>query len=153
MKIVMEPIGTVVGGRTEPEDEHWGAVQSSIVLDPERVGADATAGLADFSHIEVLYVFDRVDPATIERGSRHPRGNRAWPKVGILAQRARMRPNRIGASVCELLSVEGRELQVRGLDAADGSPVLDIKPCMVEFAPRGALRQPAWASELMRDYW
>jgi tRNA (Thr-GGU) A37 N-methylase len=48
---------------------------------------------------------------------------------------------------------EGRVLRVRGLDAVDGTPVLDIKPWMAEFAPRGETRQPAWASELMRGYW
>ena len=66
-----------------------------------------------------------------------PRGNPAWPLVGILAQRARARPNRIGVSTCELLGVDGLTVRVRGLDAIDGTPVLDLKPYIVEFAPRG----------------
>ena len=73
--------------------------------------------------------------------------------MGILAQRAKGRPNRIGVSVCELLAVDGLRLRVRGLDAVDGTPVLDVKPYMPAFGPRGPVRQPAWAEELMRDYW
>ena len=153
MNIAMEPIGTVVGGRGEPIDDHWADVEATIVLDPERVAPDAAAGLDEFSHVEVVFVFDRVAEGDVVTGARHPRGNPAWPMVGILAQRARMRPNRIGVTVCELLSVAGRELEVRGLDAADGSPVLDVKPYMAEFGPRGVTRQPAWSSELMGDYW
>jgi len=153
MDLTMVPIGKVVGGRHEVRDDEWGDVDASIVLDAAVVGDDAATGLEEFSHVEVVYVFDRVAPSDVVTGARHPRDNRAWPRVGILAQRARMRPNRIGVSVCELRRVQGLRLSVRGLDAVDGSPVLDVKPYMAEFAPRGALRQPAWSSELMRGYW
>jgi aminoglycoside 3-N-acetyltransferase I len=73
--------------------------------------------------------------------------------VGIFAQRAKGRPNRIGVTTCELVGVDQRVVTVRGLDAVDGTPVLDLKPYMVEFAPRTQVRQPAWSHELMRDYW
>jgi tRNA (Thr-GGU) A37 N-methylase len=56
-------------------------------------------------------------------------------------------------SRCAILGVSGLEIAVRGLDAVDGTPVLDLKPWMDEFAPRGPTRQPAWASELMTGYW
>ena len=75
------------------------------------------------------------------------------PEVGILAQRAKDRPNRIGLCTCELVGVQGASIVVRGLDAIDGTPVLDVKPAMTEFAPRGDMRQPAWSHELMRGYW
>jgi len=101
----------------------------------------------------VVFVFDRVDPGKVHVGARHPRGNKDWPAVGILAQRGKARPNRIGVTVCELVSVDGLRLQVRGLDAIDGTPVLDVKPFMAEFGPRGDVRQPPWSSELMRGYW
>jgi len=153
MTFTMEPIGTVVGGRREEIDDDWGEVESTIVLDSSRLGTDAASGLEEFSHVEVVYVFDRVDPAEVVVGARRPRGNPAWPEVGILAQRARMRPNRIGVTVCELVGVDGAVLSVRGLDAIDGSPVLDVKPYMAEFAPRRPTRQPRWSSELMRGYW
>ena len=89
----------------------------------------------------------------MEHGARHPRGNPDWPRVGIFAQRGKDRPNRLGVSRCELLAVDGTAVRVRGLDAVDGTPVLDLKPWMAEFGPRGDMRQPAWASELMRGYW
>ena len=149
----MRPIGVVVGGRDEAIDDRWGSVTATIELDGELLGPDATAGLADFSHIEVVFVFDRVGEAEITRGARRPRGRADWPEVGILAQRAKGRPNRIGVTVCELVSVDGLELAVRGLDAVDGTPVVDVKPYMSGFGPRGAVREPAWAGELMGDYW
>ncbi len=148
----LDPIGRVEGGRGEPVDDDWGDVEAVIRLD-DRFGADALAGLDAFSHLEVVYAFHLVDEAAVEHGARHPRGNPDWPRVGIFAQRGKDRPNRLGVSRCELLGVEGRVLRVRGLDAVDGTPVLDLKPWMAEFAPRGETRQPAWASELMRGYW
>lgn len=125
----MTAIGHIRGGRVEPIDDDWGAVEATIELD------------------------DQVDEARINFGARHPRGNEAWPKVGIFAQRAKARPNRIGVTTCELVGVDGLSVRVRGLDAIDGTPVLDVKPWMHEFAPIGATRQPAWATELMADYY
>jgi len=72
--------------------------------------------------------------------------------VGILAQRAKDRPNRIGITTCRIKSVSGLRIEVVGLDAIDGTPILDIKPYLREFAPRGEIHQPAWVSELMKDY-
>ncbi len=149
----MRPIGRVTSPRAEAIDDDWDSITSIIELDPEVLDGDATEGLADFSHVEVVYVFDQVDPAQVTTGARHPRGNTSWPKVGILAQRAKNRPNRIGVTVCRLLSVDGLRLTVAALDAIDGTPVLDVKPYMAEFGPRGAVRQPAWSSELMSGYW
>ena len=149
----LEPIGTVVSSRREVEDDGWDAVRSVIRLDPAVLRPEAVAGLGEFSHIEVVYLLDRVDPGRVERGARHPRGNREWPSVGILAQRAKDRPNRLGLARCLLVSVDGLELSVRDLDAVDGTPVLDIKPWMAEFGPRGDVRQPDWSRRLMAGYW
>ena len=150
--LTVEPIGFVVGGRTEVVDDDWGAVTAVIRLS-DKFSPDAVLGLDGFSHLEVVYAFHRADPAELERGARHPRGNTDWPRVGIFAQRGKDRPNRLGVSRCELLRVEGTAVWVRGLDAVDGTPVLDLKPAMREFLPRGELRQPAWASELTAGYW
>ncbi len=151
--VTMRPIGHVRGGRAEPIDDAWDVVEARIELDPAQFGADATAGLADFSHVEVVYHFDRVLDDEIQTGSRHPRGRADWPKVGILAQRGKGRPNRIGVTACRLLRVDGLTLHVRGLDAIDGTPVLDIKPVMKGFLPRGEVREPEWAKEIMKEYW
>ena len=144
-------IARVSSSRDEPIDDDWDAVTAAITLD-ERFGEDAIAGLGEFSHIDVVFLFDRVDPEAVTTGARHPRGNPDWPEVGVFAQRVKNRPNRIGLSTCEVLAVRGRVIQVRGLDAIEGTPVLDIKPHMVEFGARGEVRQPAWASELMAGY-
>ena len=110
-------------------------------------------GVEAFSHVEVLFVFHQVSQDRIVTGARHPRNNETWPKVGIFAQRAKNRPNRIGSTICRVVGVRGRTLTVRELDAIDGTPVLDIKPVIKEFLPREATSQPAWADELMADYW
>jgi tRNA-Thr(GGU) m(6)t(6)A37 methyltransferase TsaA len=115
--------------------------------------ADSLAGLEEFSHVEVLFFFDRVAESEVEHRSRHPRGNPAWPRVGIFAQRGKNRPNRLGSSIARITKREGRTLHVVGLDAVDGTPVIDLKPVMKEFLPREAIRQPEWSIELMREYW
>ena len=149
----VRPLGVVRSGRSAPVDDDWDAVASRIVLDPAELEATATRGLEGFSHVEVVFVFDQVAPGSVCRASRHPRGRQDWPEVGILAQRAKDRPNRIGVTICRLEAVDGLTLTVSGLDALDGTPVLDVKPVMEEFGPRGTRRQPAWASELMAGYW
>lgn len=151
MQITLTAVATVHAPRAVAEDDRWGAVESRIELLPP-FGPDAIEGLAAFSHLEVVYHFDQVAADSVNTGARHPRGNPAWPKVGIFAQRARRRPNRIGVSVCQILAVDGRSIRVRGLDAIDGSPVLDLKPVMAEFLPRGAVTQPEWSRALMAGY-
>jgi tRNA-Thr(GGU) m(6)t(6)A37 methyltransferase TsaA len=150
--IELAPIAYVRGGRAEAVDDDWDRERAIIELVPG-FGPEALYGLADFSHAEIIFQFDQVPPDRIETGARHPRNRADWPLVGIFAQRGKNRPNRLGLTTCAILKVEGRQLHVRGLDAIDGTPVLDIKPAMREFQPRGDLRQPGWSSELMADYW
>lgn len=150
--ITLEPIGVVRSPRTDARDDDWGEVVARIEL-AESFAPESLEGLDDFSHAEILFVFDRVASETIERGARHPRGNTAWPKVGIFAQRGSSRPNRLGSTIVGIRSRQGRLLEVTGLDAIDGTPVVDIKPVMAEFLPREPVRQPAWSHELMRRYW
>jgi tRNA (adenine37-N6)-methyltransferase len=150
--IEVEPIAVVSSSRTEPIDDGWDNETSSVLL-AQRLDESAREGLHAFSHIDVVYVFDRVPQDKVEEGARHPRGNPDWPRVGIFAQRGKNRPNRIGVTTCRLVGVKGREITVVGLDAIDGTPVLDIKPYLHKFGPRGDVRQPNWAHELMRGYW
>ena len=109
--------------------------------------------MEEFSHAEVIYYFHRVEEQKIVTGARHPRNNPDWPKVGILAQRGKNRPNRLGLARVKIVRKEGRTLYVEGLDAIDGTPVIDIKPVMKEFIPREEVRQPEWSRELMKNYW
>jgi tRNA-Thr(GGU) m(6)t(6)A37 methyltransferase TsaA len=150
--INLSPIGTVKNNLQVIEDDNRGSRISVIeLLDP--LTEEALDGLEDFSHAEVIFFFDRVDEHSVETGARHPRNNPNWPRVGILAQRGRNRPNRLGATIVRIIGHSGRTLTVEGLDALDGTPVIDIKPVMREFLPHGEIRQPAWVSELMKNYW
>lgn len=153
MSFTLTPIGHVRGGRADAIDDDWGASRATITLDPGKFTPDALAGLADFSHAEVIFLFDKVPDDKIETGARHPRNRADWPLVGIFAQRGKNRPNRIGLTTCRIVAVNGLSVEVEGLDAIDGTPVLDIKPVMVEFLPREGVRQPDWSHELMQGYW
>ena len=151
--IRLEPIGWVRASRVDAVDDDWDSVHSAVELDGSQFGPQSLLGLEAFSHVDVVFSFHLVDEHQIERRARHPRGNPEWPEVGIFAQRAKMRPNRIGVTTCRLRGVDGLTVQLDGLDAVDGTPVLDLKPYMVEFGPRGEIRQPAWSHELMAGYW
>ncbi len=150
---VVRPIGFVTSPRVLIEDDNWGEVTSTIHIDASVLEPDALLGLETFSHVEVIYLFDQIDPEDALTGSRHPRGNKNWPKVGVLTQRAKFRVNRIGLTTCKLLKVGADFIEVSGLDAIDGTPILDIKPYMKEFGPRGEVKEPYWVSELMHEYW
>ena len=151
-KIVLQPIGVVRSPVKEVADDCWGGVVSTVELDAKLFGMDCTLGLSEYSHVEIVFLLDKISPEKVQTGARHPRGRADWPKMGIFAQRSKDRPNRIGVTVCEIESVTGLQIRVRELDAIDGTPVLDVKPYMKGFAPRGEVREPAWAVQLMQGY-
>jgi tRNA-Thr(GGU) m(6)t(6)A37 methyltransferase TsaA len=151
--LTIVPIGTVHNAIASPQDDHWGPVVSQVTIDAQQYSAESLQGIEEFSHLEVIYLMNQVDPASVPVGARHPRNLTFLPKVGIFAQRPKARPNRIGLSRCRLLGREGLVLTVEGLDAIDGSPVLDIKPYFAEFGPRGEVIQPDWTREVMRNYY
>lgn len=150
--INLTPIGFVRSTRNVLEDDNWDNENCFIELTSE-LSPDSLRGLEDFSHVEVIFHMNQVDPSKIEKSARHPRNNISWPKVGIFAQRGKNRPNQLGHTICKLLKVDGNRVHLKGLDAIDGSPVLDIKPWVKEFGPRGEVHQPKWISELMAGYW
>lgn len=151
MAFEITAIGRVESARRDVADtDNWGAVVSGIALD-ERFGDRALTGLADFSHVEVLFLFDQLDERPDYRVPRPSRGRDDLPAVGVFCDRGPRRPNRIGATICEIVRIEPARLTVRGLDAVDGTPVIDIKPVMLEFLP-AEVRQPAWVSALMSEY-
>lgn len=152
MNIIFKPIGTVHSSRKEMIDDDWDNEPSYIELSAE-FSNEALMGLEDFSHVEIAFYMNQVNPEKIEMTARHPRNNPLWPKVGIFSQRGKNRPNPIGLTICEISKIEDNKLFLKGLDAIDGTPVLDIKPVMEEFLPRTTIRQPEWSRELMREYW
>jgi len=151
MEVTLHSIGTVKNIRTKVTDDFWGSVVSEITL-TEDIPVEAFTNISDFSHLEIIFYFDQVPENKIVYSGR-PRGNPAYPMTGIFAQRKKDRPNRIGLCTVKLLSHAGRIITVQGLDAIDGTPVLDIKPVFKEFQPVGNIEQPDWVADLMKDYW
>ncbi|MFD6247046.1 SAM-dependent methyltransferase [Streptomyces roseolus] len=150
----VRPIGVVRSPRTVPQHDHWGSVSAVVELDPEQLLPEAVAGLDRFSHLEVIFHFHLVPESDIVTGSCHPRGREDLPRLGILAQRLKERPNRLGVSRCELAGVDGLRLYVRGLDALDGTPVLDVKPYQQLFQPPPEkVREPTWLAAAMSAYY
>src|SRR3954468_3510119 len=96
--ITLVPIGIIHNTVSEVKDDIFGGVISRIELDPARFMSDALLGLDAFSHVEIIFALHQVPDSAIPTGARHPRGNTAWPKAGIFAQRAKYRPNRIAAT-------------------------------------------------------
>ncbi|MDA9189648.1 SAM-dependent methyltransferase [bacterium] len=145
-------IGTVKSTRTEVKDDKWDSEKSYIELSSDFT-EESLFGLSDFSHAEIIFYMDQVNPEKVVNTARHPRNREDWPKVGIFSQRGKNRPNQIGLTICKIIKIEGTRLYLEGLDAVDGTPVLDIKPWVNEFAPRGETSQPKWIGELMKSYW
>ena len=152
MSFTIKPIAYVKNARQEIEDDHWGTVISEIEL-VEEVSELALSGISDFSHLEIIFYFDKVSDDNIQYHARHPRNNPSYPKVGIFSQRGKNRPNKIGLTSVELLNHNERTITVKGLDAINGTPIIDIKPIMKEFLPKGEIKQPNWSTELMEKYW
>jgi len=146
----IQAIGFVKSPVHEPLDENWGKVISEIHIDPCLIRG--LQGLEQFSHILVVFYMHQAshDPKTDL--VRRPQGRSDMPEVGIFAQRAKHRPNPIGITAVRLLSVEGATLTVKGLDAIDGSPVLDIKPYVPEFDRMDETKVPAWMKKLLEGY-
>ena len=146
----MEPIGIIKSPIREGRDDGWGEVVSELHVTP--AFAAGLEGLDQFSHALVIYWMHASSFTPDNDLVRRPRGRADMPELGIFAQRAKDRPNPLGITVVKLVSVEPDGLTVRGLDAIDGTPVLDLKPHFPVFdSPAGAKVAP-WVEVLMRGY-
>ena len=151
MEIILQSIATVKNSRTEPIDDNWATIIADIKL-ADHIPTEAFDNISDFSHLEIIYYFDKVKTNAIVFSGR-PRGNPNYPLMGIFGQRKKDRPNTIGLTTVELLEHNGRTIKVKYLDAIDGTPILDIKPVFREFQPKNQIRQPIWVADLMKNYW
>lgn len=149
MIIQLEPVAYVSNSRKNISDDFWGDVISEIILAPH-LPDEAFSNIEEFSHLDILFHFSQ---ATETLYSGRPRDKNEYPLMGIFAQRKKDRPNHIGLTTVELISHDDRKIVVKGLDALDGTPVLDIKPVFREFGVRGTIRQPVWVEDLMKNYW
>lgn len=148
----IEPIGIVKNKKSKAEDDFWGDVISEIIIS-EKISEKSLKGIEGFSHLEIIFYFHLADPSEIIISASHPRGNKKFPLTGIFAQRKKDRPNLLGATIVKLLKADRNVLTVSGLDAVNGTPVIDIKPVLKEFLPSEKIVQPDWTAELLKNYW
>ena len=148
-EIVMTPIGKVQNDVVNRKDVSWGEDTSSIVLEKEYVSG--LKGLEDFSHAIIFFFLDKAKYEKEKHLQRRPQNREDMPLVGIFSQRGKDRPNRIGMTSVEIVSVSDDTLVVKGLDAVDGTPVLDIKPYYPVYDKKDA-SVPEWVNRLMEHY-
>ncbi|RKM55784.1 tRNA (N6-threonylcarbamoyladenosine(37)-N6)-methyltransferase TrmO [Butyrivibrio sp. X503] len=148
-EIVMTPIGKVQNDVVNRKDVSWGEDTSSIVLEKEYVSG--LKGLEDFSHAIIFFFLDKAKYEKEKHLQRRPQNREDMPLVGIFSQRGKDRPNRIGMTSVEIVSVSDDTLVVKGLDAVDGTPVLDIKPYYPVYDKKEAT-VPEWVDRLMEHY-
>ena len=136
----LKAIGIVRNEIKEPMHQDSGDIVSEIIIDSSLT--EALDDLDKFSHIIILYWIHRSrGPSPVKV---HPRGNKDRALMGVFATRSPSRPNPIGKSTVRLLERKGNILKVRGLDAIDGSPVLDIKPYIPGYDSVDDCRAPSW---------
>jgi tRNA (adenine37-N6)-methyltransferase len=150
MSIQLTPIGSVVNGVHDAGDSGWGEVVSELRLRPEL--APGLRGLDGFSHAVVVYYMHEAGFSPEEHLLRRPRNRADMPLLGIFSQRAKHRPNPIGVTVVRIERLEGDALFVRGLDAIDGTPILDIKPHVRMFDSPPDASEPEWIGRLLEGY-
>jgi tRNA (adenine37-N6)-methyltransferase len=145
------PIGIVRSPVTKMSQGNWAEVESEIHLEPQY--AAGLQGVEEFSHVIVLFYLHQAtgfDPAT--QLLRRPRGMAHLREVGVFAQRTKYRPNPIGVTSVALKAIRGGVLTVSGLDALDGTPVLDLKPYMPVFDRVENAHMPEWVVHFMEGY-
>jgi tRNA-Thr(GGU) m(6)t(6)A37 methyltransferase TsaA len=146
MQIELKPIGVVSNEVKESKRKGWEGVASEIVIDEE--WTEHLESLDEFSHIMVIFWMHNVHREGRPPSKIHPRGRADLPLVGLFATRAPFRPNPIGVSVVRLLHRHNNVLTVQGLDAIDGTPVLDIKSYMTPVDKPEDIRMPDWVSKI-----
>lgn len=150
MKVELNSIGTIKNDVTDQKDNKWGADVSEIIINSEL--QSGLVGLSDFSHLIVVYYLDKACFNSELDLVRKPQGRDDMPMVGIFSQRAKDRPNPIGITAVEIISIYGNVITVRGLDAIDDTPVLDIKPYYPMYDCRNNAIIPEWVKILMETY-
>jgi tRNA-Thr(GGU) m(6)t(6)A37 methyltransferase TsaA len=106
---------------------------------------DALLGLEGFSHVVVLFWFDQNDTSEKRRVLRvHPRKDPRNPLTGVFATHSPQRPNLIGLTVCEIISIHGGSIEIEDIDALDGSPVIDLKCYIPGSVAEKDVHLPDW---------
>jgi tRNA-Thr(GGU) m(6)t(6)A37 methyltransferase TsaA len=150
MELRIKPIGYIKSPILEETDKEWGKVNSEIIIDEQYT--KGLIGLKEFSHIMVVFYMHKAIFNPNQHLVRRPQERQDMPLIGIFAQRAKHRPNPLGVSSVELLGINYNKIQVKGLDAIDGTPVLDIKPYFPIMDAKNDVMIPNWIKRLMINY-
>lgn len=148
-EIIMTPIGYVENNVQAKKDVSWGKDISRIVLEKEYYMG--LSGLEDFSHAIIIYYLDKAEYKPEKHLQRRPQNRENMPLVGIFSQRGKDRPNKIGMTAVRIVEVCEKALVVKGLDAINGTAVLDIKPYYPVYDKKEAA-VPDWVNRLMEHY-
>jgi len=144
--INLVPIGQVVNGTEHPSNVKWETIISEVVIAPQLV--EALDGIDGFSHILIIFYLHQVDEDRRSLLKVHPENKEELPLVGVFATRSPVRPNPIGVTVVKLLECQENVLKVLGLDAYDGTPVLDVKPYLRRGDRIEEATMPGWLLRL-----
>jgi tRNA (adenine37-N6)-methyltransferase len=147
-EIKLKPIGVVHNEIKQTGYHDCKDIISKIEVDAK--WAELLDGIEEFSHIIILFWMHKVPHDAEPPVKVHPRGRADLPLVGLFATRAPQRPNPIGITIVKLLKLSGNILTVQGLDAIDGTPVLDIKSYMIPNIARNEIRMPEWVAKLRK---
>ncbi|WP_264447257.1 tRNA (N6-threonylcarbamoyladenosine(37)-N6)-methyltransferase TrmO [Bacillus cereus] len=148
--VSMVKIGEVQSSIDEKVYRNWGSIISNIKIYPEYIGG--LTGLEDYSHAIVIFYMNDFQEENKQSWARKPRGLSDFDEKGCFAQRTKHRPNPIGITTVEILSIENNIMTVQGLDANDRTAILDIKPYIAAFDTRENARVPDWMNKLMENY-
>jgi tRNA-Thr(GGU) m(6)t(6)A37 methyltransferase TsaA len=140
--MTLKPIGVVRNEVKQPIRHGWGEIVSEIVVDSDLT--EALDNLDEFSHLIVLYWMHELPAGRQLPLKVHPMGKSELPLVGRFATRSPSRPNPVGQATVELLERRANILKVKGLDAIDGTPVIDIKPYLPGYDSANDARVPLW---------
>jgi len=142
VEINLTPIGFVRNSIKEPGIEDWRTVTSEVIIEENL--KEALSRIDEFSHIIVIYWMHKLPPSQRAIIKVHPKANQNLPLVGVFASRSPARPNPIGVTTVKLLERRDNVLKVTGLDAIDGTPVLDIKPYIPGDDSSTEAKTPGW---------
>ncbi|MBQ8176699.1 MAG: tRNA (N6-threonylcarbamoyladenosine(37)-N6)-methyltransferase TrmO [Oscillospiraceae bacterium] len=148
-EIIMKPIGYVENNVHNKKDVSWGKDISRITLEKEYY--TGLSGLEEFTHAIIIYYLDKAIYKREEHLQRRPQNRDDMPLIGIFSQRGKDRPNKIGMTSVQIISVDEKSLVIKGLDAINGTAVLDIKPYYPVYDKKDA-RVPEWVNRLMEHY-
>lgn len=138
----LRPIGVVRNNVVEPRPDGWSGIRSDLIFRDDLM--DALDGIEAYSHIIVVFYCHEVPEEERARVRFHPRGDTSLPEQGVLATRSQLRPGALGVSVVPLVRRRRNILRVLGLDAINGTPVLDVKPYIAHYDSVPDATMPDW---------